>query len=71
VQDHFFQHDFGGVFHSQGDHGQRVADEDDVHAGLVGGVGGGEVVGCQHGDGLFASVHGGYGGKGDFLAGGG
>jgi hypothetical protein len=38
---------------------------------LVGGVGGGEVVGGEHGDGFFAAVHGGYGRQGDFFAGGG
>jgi hypothetical protein len=71
VHDHLFHHDFGCVFHSQGDHGEGVADKDDVHASLVGGVGRGKVMGSEHGDWLFASVHGGYGGESDLSAGGG
>jgi hypothetical protein len=36
---------------------------------LIGGVSGGKVVSGEHGDGLLALVHSGYGGKGDLFTG--
>ncbi len=55
MKNHVFQHDFGGIGHAEGDHGEGVTNKDKIHAGCGCEGGGGEVVGCQHGDGdIFA-----------------
>lgn len=57
MQQHLLDHDLARVLHTQGDHGQAVADEHDVHAGRVGNVSGRKVVRRHHGDGLAPPVH--------------
>ena len=56
VHQHVLQRDLACILHAHGDHGEAVADEDDVHAGMIGDVGGGEVVGGDHGHGLVPAV---------------
>lgn len=58
MEQHLVEYDLARVFHAQGDHGQAVPDQDDVHAGGIGDVGAGEVVGRDHGDRLTPLVHG-------------
>jgi len=50
VQQHLLQQHFAGVLHAQSYHGKAIADKDDVHAGSIGDMGAGEVMGCDHGD---------------------
>lgn len=57
MQQHLLDHYLARVLHSQGDHGQAVADEDNVHARGVGDVRRGEVVRRYDGDGLVSPVH--------------
>lgn len=56
MQNHVLKGNFVRVLHAQRDHGQAVADEDHVDAGVVGDVGRGKVVGRDHGDGLLAAI---------------
>ncbi len=52
VVEHLVDGDGEGVFVAEDDHGERVADQDQVDAGFVGEAGGGVVVGGEGGDGL-------------------
>ena len=56
MQQHLLDHNLAGVLHSKGDHGQAVADEDHVHAGSIGNMGTGKVVGGHHRDRLTPPV---------------
>lgn len=56
MQQHFFHEHLAGVFHSQGNHGQAVTDQDDIHASMIGDVGAWKIVGSHGGDGLSLSV---------------
>jgi hypothetical protein len=55
MQYHLIQGNLTRVFHTHAYHGQAVAHEDHVYAGLIGNIGGREIVCCQHGDGLASS----------------
>lgn len=56
MQQHLFNKHLAGILHTQGDHGQAVANQNNIHAGMIGNVGAGEVMGSHHGDGLFLSM---------------
>jgi hypothetical protein len=56
VQQHFFHEYFARVFHTQGNHGKAVTNEDDVHAGVVGDVCAGKVMRRDHGDWLTLAI---------------
>lgn len=68
MQQHLLDQNLARVLHAQGDHGQAVADEHDVHPGGVGDVRGREVVRRDDGDGLVAPVHRPQRAEGDLLA---
>lgn len=53
MQDHFLQHHFARILHTQSHHGQTVADEYHVHTGGIGDMCTWEVMGCDHGDGFL------------------
>ncbi|KND88105.1 Ubiquitin-like protein ATG12 [Tolypocladium ophioglossoides CBS 100239] len=57
-----------GVLHAERDHGQAVANENHVHARVVGNVGAGEVVRREHGDGVALFMQGPQGPQGHLFA---
>ena len=66
VVQHLVHGDGEGVFVAEHDHGERVADQDQVDAGLVDQARGGIVVGGERGDGLALALHLSECGHGDF-----
>ena len=66
VVEHLVHGDGERVFVAKDDHGERVADEDEIDAGLVDEARGGVVVGGERGDGLALALHFAEGGHGDF-----
>jgi hypothetical protein len=69
MQQHLLEQDLARVLHTKGYHGQAVANEDDVHACMVGHVGAREVMGSDDGDGLPLLMQGPQGSDGDLFAG--
>lgn len=57
MQQHLLDHDLACVFHAQRDHGEAVADEDNIHTRGVGDVCRREVVRRDDGDGFVPLVH--------------
>ena len=57
VVQHLVHGDGQRVFVAEHDHGEGVADEDEVDAGFVDQAGGGVVVGGERGDGLALALH--------------
>ena len=57
VVQHLVNGDGKGVFMAENDHGQRVADQDEVDACLVNKARGGVVVGGERRDGLALALH--------------
>ncbi len=66
VVQHLVDGDGQRVFVAEDDHGERVADEDEIDAGLVDKARGGVVVGGERGDGLALALHLAERGHGDF-----
>ena len=66
VVQHLVDGDGKSVFLAEHDHGERVADEDQIHAGLVDQARGRVVVRGQRGDGLALALHLSQRGHGDF-----
>ena len=69
VVQHLVHGDGKRVFVAEDHHGQRVADKDEVDAGLVHQARGGVVVGGERGDGLALALHLAECGHGDFWKG--
>lgn len=56
MKQHLLQQHFTSILHTQGYHGQAVADKDHLHAREVPNMTAGEVVSCDHGYGLTGLV---------------
>ncbi len=69
VVQHLVDGDGKRVFMAENDHGERVADENEIDAGLVDKPRGGVVVGGERGDGLALALHFAERGHGDFWEG--
>ena len=69
VVEHLVHGDGEGVFMAEDDHGERVADEEQVDSSFVDQAGAGVVVGGERGDGLALALHFGERGHGDFCHG--
>lgn len=68
MQQHLLDQHFTGIFHTQGDHGQAITDQDGIHASMIGNVGTREVMGSHHGDRLSLSMETSQGTQSDFFA---
>ena len=68
VVQHLVHGDGEGVVVAEDDHGERVADEEEVDAGFVDQARAGVVVGGERGDGFALALHFAKGGHGDFCA---
>lgn len=58
MQQHLVHQHLTRVLHAEGNHGQTVADKNHVHAGMVGDMGAGEVMGSDHGYRFVLAVEG-------------
>lgn len=67
MKQHLLDEDLAGILHAQGDHGQAVADQDDVHTSMIGDMSAGEIMGCNHCDGFAFPIQASQGTEGDFF----
>lgn len=50
MQEHLFYQNLARILHAHGNHGQAVADKNNIHAGVVGDNGAGKVMRSEDGD---------------------
>jgi hypothetical protein len=66
VVEHLVHGDGKGIFVAKRDHGERVADEEEIYSGFVNEAGAGVVICGERGDWLALALHFAEGGHGDF-----
>lgn len=69
MEQHLLHQNLACVLHTQGNHSQTIAHQYHVHAGMVGDMGAGKVVGRDHGNWLIFAVEALEGVDGDGLSG--